>query len=242
MYQKYEDGRPETGRRGQYPSGVGHKFEIDGSVRPFAGNTIICHLSQTSPLQQPLKALYAELETGSLASVYTLLPPSSWHMTVFEGICDQIREPGYWPSDLPLDASLMECNAFFEERLKGFEPDFRAPIQMSISNFRPLVDGISLKLTPVDVAEEIRLRVLRNRLSDLLNLRPPGHESYVFHLSIAYLIRHLTEDQKAELSTLQERTGMMFSGSIRSGKPSYWPSKNWLMGKRKRFSNRTAAK
>ncbi|MBY5760268.1 DUF1868 domain-containing protein [Rhizobium leguminosarum] len=221
MSQKSEEGRPEAGPRERYPSGVGQKFDVDGAVRPFAGNTIICHLNETSPLQEPLKALYAELETSRLAALYTLLPPSSWHMTVFEGICDQVRKPEYWPSELPLDASLTECNAFFEDRLNDFDCDFRAPIRMSISSFRPLVDGISLKLTPIDAAEEIRLRGFRNQLADVLTLRPPGHDDYVFHLSIAYLIRHLTEDQGAELSALQARAFDAMPAEFELGAPEF---------------------
>lgn len=221
MSQKLERGRLPAGPREPYPSGVGLKFEVDGAVRPFAGNTIICHLNQTSPLQEPLKTLYAELETSRLAALYTLLPPSSWHMTVFEGICDQVRKPEYWPTGLPLDASLTECNTFFEKRLNDFDRDFKAPIRMSISSFRPLVDGISLKLTPIDAAEEIRLRVLRNRLADLLTLRPPGHDDYVFHLSIAYLIRHLTEDQEAELSALQARAFNAMPAEFELGAPEF---------------------
>ncbi|MGO6747745.1 DUF1868 domain-containing protein [Rhizobium ruizarguesonis] len=221
MSQKIEEGRLEAGPREQYPSGVGQKFDVDGAVRPFAGNTIICHLNETSPLQEPLKALYAELETSGLASLYTLLPPSSWHMTVFEGICDQVRKPEYWPLELSLDASLTECNAFFENRLNDFDCDFSAPIRMSISSFRPLVDGISLKLTPIDAPEEIRLRVLRNRLADLLTLGPPGHDDYVFHLSLAYLIRHLTEDQETELSALQARAFSSMPAEFELGAPEF---------------------
>ncbi|MBX5041072.1 hypothetical protein HJB51_11510 [Rhizobium lentis] len=41
---------------------------------------------------------------------------------------------------------------------------------------------------------------MRDRLSDLLQLRHPGHEDYVFHLSIAYLIRYPDERQRAALA------------------------------------------
>src|SRR5262245_53622902 len=92
------------------PAGLtGGKFNPDGSVRRFPGNTIIFHLSTDSPLQVLLRALYNKLDNAAdLRHLYTLLPPDSWHMTIFEGVCDEVRRPGYWPSDLPMNASLEE--------------------------------------------------------------------------------------------------------------------------------------
>ncbi|WP_245313504.1 DUF1868 domain-containing protein [Rhizobium sp. R635] len=36
--------QPSAGAHPAYPTGVHTKFNLDGSVRAFPGNTIICHL------------------------------------------------------------------------------------------------------------------------------------------------------------------------------------------------------
>ncbi|ARM92047.1 RNA ligase family protein (plasmid) [Rhizobium sp. CIAT894] len=203
MQQSHEhrERQPLAGACPAYPTGVHTKFNLDGSVRAFPGNTIICHLAPASRLYGALSNLYSALERSDLAGLYTLLPPSSWHMTVFEGVCDQIRRPGFWPADLGLDATLAECDALFAEKLSAFDLGREPPYRLRIAGWQPLANGIALKLAP-ESTEETHLRQVRDRLSDLLQLRHPGHEDYVFHLSIAYLIRFPDEEQQAALSAL----------------------------------------
>ena len=184
--------------RPKYPPGVPNKFDPDGNVQHFPGNTIICHLSNSTELYSSLMVLYDRLTQDPLSHLYTLLPPSSWHMTVFEGVVDKKRKPGYWPSNLAMNASLEECTALYENELSSFDLQTDLPYHLSIAEFRPLEDGISLHVEP-HMADNTALRSLRERLADLLQIRHPDHNRYVFHLSIAYLLRHLTDDQKSEL-------------------------------------------
>ncbi|PDT02305.1 hypothetical protein CO666_21295 [Rhizobium chutanense] len=198
---EHQERQPSAGARPADPTGVHTKFNLDGSVRAFPGNTIICHLAPASRLYAALSSLYGALEISDLAGLYTLLPPSSWHMTVFEGVCDQVRQPGFWPDDLGLDVPLAECDALFADKLSAFDLGSAPSYRLRIAGWQPLVNGIALRLAP-ESAEEMRLRRVRDRLSELLQLRHPGHEDYVFHLSIAYLIRHPDEEQRAALSAL----------------------------------------
>ncbi|SCY91035.1 DUF1868 domain-containing protein [Rhizobium sp. NFACC06-2] len=191
-----------TGALGARPSGVPSKFTVDGAVRPFPGNTIICHLSQDSELHTRLTQLALELDGCNNEALYTLLPPSSWHMTVFEGVCDQVRTPGFWPADLPADAPLAECNAAFSRKLSAFDMNTTPSFRMRISGYTPRVDGIGLHLEPVDTAEDARIRNLRDRLSKELQIRHPFHEEYGFHLSIAYFIRFPTDDERSALDKI----------------------------------------
>lgn len=188
--------------RSPYPAGIPEKFDKDGSVQRFPGNTIVCHLSQTSKLYASLLGLYEKLRASHLSHLYTLLPPPSWHVTIFEGVCDQVRKPGYWPSDLPADASLADCTAHFAEKLSAFDLACDPPYRMCVQGIDPLEIAIGIRLGFRDAEEEARLRELRARLSHMLKLRHPGHDSYGLHLSMAYLLRHLTDDQKTELSRL----------------------------------------
>ncbi|OCL04412.1 DUF1868-domain-containing protein [Glonium stellatum] len=190
--------------RPQYPLGVPGKFDINGKVQRFPGNTIISHLSPSSGLYASLLSLYEKLCQSRLSSVFTLLPPPSWHMTIFEGVCDQVRKPGFWPSDLAIDDPLDKCDSLFEEKLASFDLQCDPPYRMSITGFDPLEIGIGVRLEPKTPGEAERLRNLRQRLADTLQIRHPGHDSYGLHLSIAYLIRHLTKEQKGELLALLE--------------------------------------
>ncbi|KAL8298087.1 hypothetical protein RB597_006974 [Gaeumannomyces tritici] len=192
--------------RPEFPAGVPRKFDPDGKVQPFPGNTILCHLSPSSELYDSLLVLYVKLQHSPFAGLMTLLPPPSWHMTVFEGVCDQVRKPGFWPSDLALDSTLAECDALFERKLRPLELPSGAnappPYRVQVAGVDPLEVGIGLTLRPQDGEEEARIRGLRDRLSGLLMIRHPGHEGYGMHLSVAYLLRHLTADQERELRAL----------------------------------------
>ena len=180
----------------KYPRWIGHKFEPDGRVLPFPGNTVICHLSPDSALHHALLTLYDELKSREFASLYVLLPPTSWHMTVFEGVSDQIRKHSSWPGDLSLDAPLNSCTALVEQKLADFDLRSEPPFRMAVDGFEPLEDGIALKVVPATPAEESRLRHLRDRLSKVLQIRHPGHDTYSFHVSLSYMLRRL--DQRPE--------------------------------------------
>ncbi|KAK7048169.1 DUF1868-domain-containing protein [Favolaschia claudopus] len=184
--------------------GVPCKFDPDGNVQRYPGNTIIAHLSpSTEPeLYQSMLKLHEKLKLSPLSHLYTLLPPSSWHMTIFEGVCDQVRIPSRWPDDLSIDASLEECTSLFSHKLSSFDLQCDPPYRMSITGFDPLVVGIGIHIEPRTGEENARLRELRDRLSPLLHIRSQDHASYVLHFTMAYLLRILTEEQDMEINNL----------------------------------------
>jgi hypothetical protein len=221
---QHHDAEPSPNAAGAVlPRTIGKKFDSGGRVLPFPGNTIICHLPATGPLHSALWALHDELSRSPLAAagLYTLLPPSSWHMTVFEGVCDQVRDDGFWPADLSPDATLQECTALFERKLATFDPGTTKPFHMVIEGLEPLVDGISLRLVPASVDENEKLRRLRNRLAELLRIRHPGHEAYVFHVSLAYLLRKLDQEQHRALDAVLQRHQPALLGGIALGAPEF---------------------
>ena len=217
-----------------YPRWIGHKFTPAGDVLPFPGNTVICHLSPTSHLHARLTELHDELRSASFASSLALLPPSSYHMTLYEGISYQIPETSQWPAGLSLNCSLPECHAFVTSALARFSMNetIRAqngsrhingtghngnarhlatdtdsasladaptslvpPYKLRISSFEALTDGVALCLDPSTPQEEQRLRRLRSKLAKAVGLQHPGFEEYSFHLSVAYLLKWLSEDE-----------------------------------------------
>lgn len=184
----------------KFPSGVPSKFDPDGGVQRFRGNTILVPLSNTSELYKSLLVLHDRLKQSPLSRMLALLPPSSWHMTVFEGVVGQIRNPGYWPSDLnPLDATLDDVTALFVKKLSSFDLQVPLPFHMTVTGYTS--DGLGLRLEP-HPADMKAIQGLRDRLADLLKYRHPDHETYELHLSIAYHLRFFTEQQKAELNEI----------------------------------------
>ncbi|AFD27599.1 DUF1868 domain-containing protein [Deinococcus gobiensis] len=188
-----------------FPPYVGKRFLSDGSVQTCEGNTVICHLPEHSVLYRALLDLRAEIQAQPYAYKYAFLPPQSYHMTVFNGVLDSVRDPQQWPADLPLDASLQACTALFAEKLRNFTLPDLPPYRLRPASFgRHLGDGLVLNIAPLDDIENARLRGLRDRLSEHLQMRFAGHEQYPFHITIAYLVQWLTPEEEAHSFALQD--------------------------------------
>lgn len=180
-----------AGARPAYPPDVGSKFFPDGRVHPFAGNTIICHLPQQGEAAGCFDAmldLYREAPRHAFLRKVALLPPSSYHMTVFGGANDRPRRRESWPADLTLDMPIAACSQAIGERLRDFDPQLTLPIRMRVDPEQRPEPGRALvfHLLPFDDAENARLRGLRDRLADRLKIRGAGHEGYRFHISFGY--------------------------------------------------------
>lgn len=185
----------------EYPAGVPDKFDPDGNVQHFPGNTIISHLSNSSELYSSLLVLYERLKKSPHSHLYTLLPPSSWHMTIFEGVTDKVRKPSYWPSNLPSDASIEECTELYLRELSTFDLRTPLPYHLTVTELKPIKGSISLHIEP-HTTDNIALRGLRDRLAERLKIRGRNYNHYSFHIAVAYPLRFLTEDQDAELKAL----------------------------------------
>lgn len=211
--------------RPKYPSGVtGGKFCPNGTVQRFPGNTIISHLAHSSPLQYSLQELYAALAAHpTLSPLYTLLPQASWHMTIFGGADDKERKPGSWPTDsLPLDAPLANVTALYYSKLRQCDLlDQGPPYRLRVVGFKPLRGGIGVHVEPATEEENARLRRLRDRLADALEIKRSDHETFVFHISITYFIRWLDNEQKAELTKLLEDSLTTMPRDFELGSPEF---------------------
>ncbi|MBS1167640.1 MAG: hypothetical protein H6R00_3665 [Proteobacteria bacterium] len=170
------------------PLDIGRKFHADGKVRTYPGSTIVCHVAAEGALVARLDRLYERLRTASAAHAYTLLPPSSWHMTLFVGICDQDRRPDRWPGGIALDAP-----PTIGERLRQ-EP-FGGPqrFRMRVARFAPLTDALILRLEPANEDENAAIRRLRDKIADRIGMRLADHDDYTFHITIGYFVGQPTD-------------------------------------------------
>lgn len=96
------------------------KFNPDGSVRAFAGNTVICHVPQQSRLLDSIVALGHALRSSSFGPKLAGLPDDSYQVTILGGPNDQDRNAYGWPSDIPVSTSIAECNRIIRERAVRF--------------------------------------------------------------------------------------------------------------------------
>ena len=132
------------------------------------------------------------------------LPPSSYHMTIFDGVVDAVRDPSHWPKDLPLDAPLSACTQLFQKKLRAFDLGCDPPFRLVARSLQLGGTALAFQLAPVDSAENRKLRDLRDRLAKHLELRKPDHDKYEFHISMAYLTQWMTPSQTRTLASTAE--------------------------------------
>lgn len=174
----------------QYTSSVGQKFNPDGSPREFHGNTVIFHVPTDSATFDLLLRIRKETESQRWARKFSFLPPSSYHMTIFEGVCDQVREPAKWTSKLPLDAPLERV----DDLLRQAWPDVSIPrdVSMSYRLYNAAIGNISIYVKANTHEMERKLRSYHDKLSEAFGIRASNHDNYAFHITLAYRIEMLT--------------------------------------------------
>jgi hypothetical protein len=165
---------------------LGRRFDATGHFLPENGNTIVCQLIEDSYSEAALLDLRAAMKALPEAHKMAFTAISSWHMTVFEGIIEHKRASTHWPKDIPADAPVDQVTAALVQRLDEF-PTLPS-LRMAIREATPF--GLSLE--GATLQDEANARVWRDRLSEALGLRTPNHDSYGFHLTMAYAVDWLS--------------------------------------------------
>ena len=224
-------GAPTMARtsRSAYPPDVGSKFFADGRVHPFPGNTVICHVpqqGQDSGCFDALLDIYREAPSHRFIRKVALLPPSSYHMTVFGGANDKPRKQQSWPADLPIDMPIERCNAILAERLKAARITCQLPIRMKVDPSQDPTNGapLTLRLLPADGAELEKLTQLRRMIADATKVPLPLPETYRFHISLGYFIGWLSPAEEIEFAgTFNRWAGQLAAKApvIKFGAPEF---------------------
>ncbi len=161
---------------------LGRRYDTRGTFLTERGNTIVCHLvegSESAAAVRDLRARYLAMP-GAEALAFTA--ETSLHMTLFQGIIESRRALPFWPADIPLETPIDDMTALLSDRLALFAAGPR--FQMAVSHATPL----GLQLEGATAGDREALADWRNRLADLLGYRHPDHETYVFHITFAYMI------------------------------------------------------
>ncbi len=188
----------------EFPPDVGRKFDASGAVLPFAGNTFICHVQPRTVAHGALTEASLALQTGPASEAFSFLPPSSFHMTVFEGVCDVERndDADRWPARIKRDAPLSEINQTFQNDCAAVP----LPKQQEV---RPtgIFGGFSVSLSGTSPLAEASLRHTRRLLRDATGIYRTDFNAYDFHITLAYPLRWLTP---AEANSVMDLSDQIF--------------------------------
>jgi hypothetical protein len=212
-------GVPHNIKNRHFTKAVGEKFHEDGSVRSFPGNTVISKITPDIPIHAGLAKAQERLKAADAAGKYVFLPPSSFHMTEVEGLCDQVRTPEHWSSKLPLEMPLVEVNRYVFDcfaRL-ALPPSFTMRIsRLTYPRFLAII------LEPANAETARSLHDFREQFSLETGIRFPDHETYSYHISLAYCLVQLTADEEGMIHAKQQELQQSLSAaypSIELGRP-----------------------
>lgn len=192
------------------------KFHHDGSSKTYLGHSVVCRLPPDSPLAATLKRLRQELSQHKHSELFkneALLLDTNYHMTVFicvrdlergadvmprEGYATDIKERSglTGPYDEWLEYTVQQVgDVVLEENMR---PPYRFSVEKEIPRIRYSI-GVRLRATP---DTRLKLAHLRQQLAQLTGIA--ASDSYVFHVTLAYLLRDPTEKEADELKALVE--------------------------------------
>jgi hypothetical protein len=202
------------------------KFNPDGSRRPFAGNTVICHLLAQGAMRDAVVALHEDLQQASFRPRLGLTPPDSYHMTVFAGANDQDRVVTGWPSYVPPDAPIATCNGLVGTRMAKAHLNCALPLRVRVDETYTLgyPTACTLRLEPADPEQNIKLRSMRDRLAEVYGFRSKNHDRYEFHMTLSYqLTPFTTQEQTAYRELLKRHLRQIVAAEpvIEFGNPEY---------------------
>ncbi|MFC1745523.1 DUF1868 domain-containing protein [Candidatus Riflebacteria bacterium] len=168
-----------------YTPAVGSKFFPDGSVKAFAGNSLVSNLDSHLPQFDLLVGLQQRMQQKYFAEFFTFLPPDSFHMTVKDLLCDQVREPLSWSTKINPTLSFNEVEEEIIALLDGVKLEHKLNMKFDRFNLKKTVGPI---IKPADFETEKLLSEFRDMVSDVTGIRHPTHDSYEFHISLAYIL------------------------------------------------------
>ena len=103
----------------EYGSQIGRKFEKDGSVRRYPGNTVIADVRPGCAAYDAMTHLRTIAREAGLEDTMILLPEDSYHMTVIRGLNDQVRTDAYWPAALAKDATMEQADDYVQRAFES---------------------------------------------------------------------------------------------------------------------------
>ena len=189
-----------------YPvPGAEHKFDHNGKPLPFPGCSIISKIPLKSDLFYEIKLLQLKYKDLSPEKAYTYLPATSFHMTLFDCCNVNTVNTPYWPKKIVEDNNYTKIAYVLSKRIKKyiFPDKFDLKLKKLFGGYSIILEGNTNK-------DEKIIRGCRNKLSDLLGIRFENHDTYTFHITLAYILRKLKGDEIEKLIKTNSRLQDIF--------------------------------
>lgn len=190
-------------------NGAGGKFAPDGSVQPWAGTTLICHIDRSTDAHAALCAMQSKIKASPFSRRFTYLPPASFHMTVFQGRSPFRENTPHWPDGSPVTMTRDAHTQHICERTEGL---------LFPEEFVIKADGLhtlhSVTVRGATDEQEAALRATRETLRDAIGLKPSDFYDYIFHISLGYLLEWVSEAEASDMVALSSELGDEFSSQL----------------------------
>jgi hypothetical protein len=181
------------------------KFYHSGKPLPFPGCSIISKIPLNSDLFCEIKLLQLKYKDLSPEKAYTYLPETSFHMTLFDCCNVNTVNTPYWPKNIVDDNNYTKIAYILSKRIKKyiFPDKFDLKLKKLFGGYSIILEGNTKK-------DEKIIRDCRNKLSDLLGIRFENHDTYTFHITLAYILRNLKGDEIKKLIKTNSRLREIF--------------------------------
>ena len=174
--------------------GLENKFDEKGNPLPFPGCTIICNIPLNTHLSDQIRNFQKKIENFNPEKTYFYLPPSSFHMTLFDCCNLDTENTKYWPSNVDPNIDYKDIAVELNNRIENYI--FPENLNLKLKMF---FGGYSIILEPFSEEDEKILRNCRDELSSLLKIKFENHQRYTFHITLAYILRELKKDEIKKL-------------------------------------------
>lgn len=184
---------------------IWEKWDTKGNAKRHRGTTFVCHLVPDSSLHQIGVKIVEDIRAEGLASDYGLLPPSSLHMTVLEGLKDRnlIGQQEKWPEWLKDTEDYTEAVRRIADKIAGMKFDIPR-FTMKTNGVYPLGESLTISLVPENEAVAADIREFRISLAEALEFTITDADSYRFHCSLGYRLT-VADDQDEKLLALKKK-------------------------------------
>ncbi len=186
--------------------GEENKFDNKGKPLPFPGCTIISNISLNTDLSNEISNFQKKIKNFNPKETYFYLPPSSFHMTLFDCCNVNTENTNYWPKNIDQNLNYNQIAIELNKRLENFV--FPSELNMKLKMF---YGGYSIVLEPFSDKDELILRDCRNELSKLLKIKFENHQRYTFHITLAYILRELEQYEIKKLLEFNKELFLEFN-------------------------------
>ncbi len=206
--------------------GAENKFDNKGNPISFPGCTIIFNIPINTDLSNQIISFQKKIENFNPKKTYFYLPPSSFHMTLFDCCNLNTKNTNYWPSDIDPDMDYKDIAVELNKKIENY--NFPKQFNLKLKTF---FGGYSIILVPFSEKDEKILRNCRDELSSLLKIKFENHQRYTFHITLAYILRQLNETEIKNLIEFNKQLSSDFNKKfpkITFKKPEMYTFKDML--------------